>query len=149
MCVQRWLLLEGSAALVTLVAALFTVDLDVVPQVVHTHKRLAALLTYVGLVRPMSLDVFAQSRWEFEREATDGALMFLSVVNAAMLLKGALVFERFITLLADIFRDVLCLLKVVLQTQNIQERFTTLRTFVIFNPWLLARLFFKRGQKIV
>ena len=149
MRVQRWLLLEGGAALVTLVASLLTVDLDVVPQVVHTHKRLAALLTYVGLVRPVSLDVFVQSRWEFEREATDGALMFLSVVNAAMLLKGALVFERFITLLADILRDVLCLLKVVLQTQNIQESFTTLRTFVIFNPWFLARLFFERGQKIV
>lgn len=102
MRVQSWLLFEGSAALVTLVASLLAVDLDVVPQVVHTHKRLAALLTYVGLVRPVSLDVFVQSRWEFEREATDGALMFLSVVNAAMLLKGALVFERFITLLADI-----------------------------------------------
>ena len=97
----------------------------------------------------MSFDVLVQSRREFEREATDGTLMLLAVVNTAVLLKGALVFERFITLLTDVFRDMFCLFKMIFQAQNIQERFTTLWTFMVFNPWFLARLFLKRGQKII
>ena len=147
--VERWLLLEGGTAQVTLVAALLTVNLHVVSQVVHTHKRLAALLTYVWLVCSMSFDVLVQSRREFEREATDGTLMLLAGVNPAVLLKGALVFERFITLLTDVFRDMFCLFKMIFQAQNIQERFTTLWTFMVFNPWFLARLFLKRGKKII
>lgn len=147
--VQRRFLLEGRVTEVTLVATLLAVDLDVVPQVVHAHKRLAALLAYVRLVRPVGLDVLVQPRGELEGEAADGALVLLSVVNAAMLLEGALAFERFVALFADVLREVLRLVQVSFQVRDVRENFTALRTLMVFNPRLLARLLFERCEEVV